>query len=233
MAKVDADAELRRRRARWAARRFDDALAAARQHVEATGATFVHAFEDARRDRRARERSGSSSPSRCRDAGRSSCRSAAAGWRRASRSRCVPLRPGSRLVGVQGRRSEQHDRGRDRGQAPGRAGRWRSSAARSTRWSRSRTRRSPRRSCSCSSGRSSSSRARARSASRRCSRAGSTADGPVLRAALGRQHRRDAADVGRAPRAVARRAATSSSERACPTGPASSSSCSRSSPRRG
>ena len=48
MAKVEADAELRRRGRELAGDDFEDALAAALAHVEETGATFVHPYEDER-----------------------------------------------------------------------------------------------------------------------------------------------------------------------------------------
>ena len=65
-----------------------------------TGATLVHAFEDAARRSPARERSGSSSPSRSPRRRRSSSRSAEAGSRPVSHSRSAERIPGQRIVGV-------------------------------------------------------------------------------------------------------------------------------------
>ena len=64
---------------------FEEAVTAARRHVEGTGATFVHAFEDALVIA-ARERSGSSSPSRWPSPTRCSSPSAEEAWRPGSRS---------------------------------------------------------------------------------------------------------------------------------------------------
>ena len=96
---------------------FDDALAEAMARAEDTGATFVHAFEDRGRDRRAGH-------------DRSRARRAAAGGgdvrpadrrRRSLRGIAIALRalrPGVRIVGVQaGEDRAGHDRRRHPGQA--------------------------------------------------------------------------------------------------------------------
>ena len=97
---------------------------------------------------------------------------------------------GLRVVGVQAARcaplagatvGRVHDRGRDRGEAAGRADASDPGRERSTRSSRSPTSRSHTRSCSCSSARSSWSRARARRPSPRSSPARVDGTGPSLR----------------------------------------------------
>ena len=210
---------------------FDDALAEAMARVEETGATFVHAFEDER------VIAGQGTiglelaeqlPER-RDVRRA--RSAAAGSRRGSRSRCARCGPDVRLVGVQAGASGQgtiadgiavkhpgeltmsildelldeivhvERRGDRRGDH---------AAARALE--------ARRRGC------------RRRRRSPRCSREGRR-DRRGLRAALRRQHRRDAADLGGAPRADACAGRYLVLRTRVPDRPGELSSCCSSSPR--
>ena len=109
---------------------YDDGVAAARS-VEETGATFVHAFEDARVVA-GQGTLGSSWPSSS-PTGREPwwSPSGAAGSRQGSRSGCAPCGPRSRWWGYRPRRARPSraradradNRGRDRGQASGRVDR--------------------------------------------------------------------------------------------------------------
>ena len=156
---------------------FDESMAAAKERVEANGATFVHAFED-ERVTAGRGRSRWSSSTSCRTSGRSWFRSVAVGWQpESNRPAGAQARgtdrgsPGREHLPVRRwHRPSLHDRGRHRGQdrepSPPR-----SSASCSTRSSRSRMSRSATRSCCCSSERSSSSRAPALQRLPPCSRA--------------------------------------------------------------
>ena len=178
---------------------FDDALAEALRRVEETGATLVHAFEDERVI-----------------AGQGTIGLELAEQLPDLETLLLPIGGGGLASGIaiamralrrafassasHTERGEYHDRRRHRGQVPRRDDDARSSTSCSTRSSSSATRRSARRSRSCSSARSSSSRARARSASRRSLTGKVRRHGPGVRAALGREHRPDAADLGHAPR---------------------------------
>ena len=231
MAKVERDAGTTAPRPCSAGAAFDEALAAALAHAEETGATFVHAFEDERviagqgtiglelaeqvprggdvrdPDRRRRAR-GRDRDSRCGRCGRT-CASSA----------CRPGPTGA------------DDRRRDRGQAAGRADDADPRRAARRHGRRSTTTRSPRRSCCCSSARSSSSRAPARSAvAALLDRARPAATGRRCALLSGGNIDPTHADLGHAARAHARRPVPRRAHAASPTGRASCSSCSSSSP---
>ena len=155
---------------------FEEAVAAAQAHVERTGATLVHAFEDERVI-----------------AGQGTIGLELAEQAPDAETVLIPIGGGGLAAGIALALKERrpacradrrdlparlHDRRRDRRQAPGRSAVVDPRAASSTTPFRSRTRRSPRRSCSAWSERSSSSRAPARSGSRRSSRAGCPGAGP-------------------------------------------------------
>ena len=179
MAKVDAARGLRRDRRARRARASTTRSPPRRAHVESTGATFVHAFDDPRviagQGTLGLELAEQLPPGpgtvvipigggglavghRDRAAGAAA---GAVARRRAGRSVCAVRRAGRRS----GRRSRTASRSSTRPSSPRR-----SCATSSTRSSSSTTRRSRRRSCCCSSGRSSSSRGPGRRPSPRCSR---------------------------------------------------------------
>ena len=114
---------------------FEEALAAARRHVEETGATFVHAFED-ELVIAGQGTIGLELAEQVPDLG-TVLVPIGGGGLAAGIAIALRARPPGRAARRRAGGARADDRRRDRGQAAGRAGRARSSASRSTRSSRS------------------------------------------------------------------------------------------------